>query len=196
MGNGARKSHLQRWQSYRRVYGKLKPRRADRKVASSSSRARARAREGERERVSGGLVTAGLVSIVIAEQRICRHVFYCTMKLDGELRSGSEAAGEGARNRDRNKTDARAKRVTQRVTDRCGAAATIQTPARNIHRAKSFVSDESGNCVWEQVTTLVTLAPLLLDAQRSSKNLHPLRSLIFHKSSSPSSIAMILPFFI
>lgn len=141
-------------------------------------------------------MTAGLVSIVIAEQRICRHVFYCTMKLDGEPRSGSEAAGEGARNRDRNKTDARAKRVTQRVTDRCGAVATIQTPARNIHRAKSFVSDESGNCVWEQVTTLVTLAPLLLDAQRSSKNLHPLRSLIFHKSSSPSSIAMILPFFI
>lgn len=81
-------------------------------------------------------MTAGLVSIVIAEQRICRHVFYCTMKLDGEPRSGSEAAGEGARNRDRNKTDARAKRVTQRVTDRCGAAATIQTPARNIHRAR------------------------------------------------------------
>lgn len=49
MGNGARKSHLQRWQSYRRVYGKLKPRRADRKVASSSSRARQRGEERDRE---------------------------------------------------------------------------------------------------------------------------------------------------
>lgn len=137
-------------------------------------------------------MTAGLVSIVIAEQRICRHVFYCTMKLDGEPRSGSEAAGEGARNRDRNKTDARAKRVTQRVTDRCGAAATIQTSARNIHQAKSFVSDESGNCVWEQVTTLVTLAPLL-DAG-SSKNPHLSFPDFWDKSSPSFLIAMILLF--
>ena len=130
-GNGARKSHLQRWQSYRRFYGKLKPCRADRKVASSSSRSAGETRD----------CRAGFDRDCRAANLSPRVLLYDEIG----WRAAARIARRGTRNRDRNKTDARAKRVTQRVTDRCGAAATIphSSRCRNIQREQEF-------CFWRK----------------------------------------------
>lgn len=92
-------------------------------------------------------MTAGLVSIVIAEQRICRHVFYCTMKLDGEPRPGSREGGR--------ETGTVIKRT--RVLNVSLNVSQIDAEPRQRFRTlagavisnanKSFVSDESGNCI-------------------------------------------------
>lgn len=92
-------------------------------------------------------MTAGLVSIVIAEQRICRHVFYCTMKLDGEPRPGSREGGR--------ETGTVIKRT--RVLNVSLNVSQIDAEPRQRFRTlagavisnanKSFVSGESGNCI-------------------------------------------------
>ena len=81
-GNGARKSHLQALAKLSTALWEIKA--VPGRTAKSRHLIVARSAAGERT-----LVTARPVSIVIAEQRICRRVFYCTMEI------GRRAAGRG-----------------------------------------------------------------------------------------------------
>lgn len=103
--------------------------------------------------------------------------FIVRWKLDGEPpAAGSRERGEHAKSY-RNKTNARAKRVTQRVTDRCEATATIPTSSRcrNIQStAESFVSGDSGNCIADSYIAVGRSA-----SRESTRNLYFIDDRIF-----------------